>query len=174
MGLSTGGKRRRGVLGWDDFVEAVGEAAGAKRGRYGAGPVENLTLAGDVSSLWPAARVCAFVRKDGTRCKSWPMRGARHCAKHGGYRDVPEHPATIRLYRTGQIAEHGDERRASQDLQAYTPQDRQTIKNIIKGTGAQRRRATARLMIEGLKAMHTDDAGVTWRRWLDTLKAGES
>jgi hypothetical protein len=171
MGLSTGGKRRKGVLGWDDFVQAVGEAAqGAKRG--GRGPVENLTQAGDASPLWPAARVCAFVRKDGSRCKSWPMRGALHCLKHGGYREVPAHKATIRLYRTGQIAEHGDERRASQGLQAYTPQDRQAVKNAIRETGAQRRRATARLMLEGLQAMHQDDNGIAWRRWIEAVKAG--
>jgi hypothetical protein len=172
MGLSTAGQRRKGVLSWDEFVKAVGEAAKGGAKRIVPGPVENLTHAGNASALWPAARVCVFVRKDGSRCKSWPMKGARHCVRHGGYREVPAHPATIRLYRTGQIAEHGDERRASQDLQAYPLQDRQAVKNIIKGTSAQRRRATARLILAGLQAMHADDAGKSWRRWLESVKAG--
>jgi hypothetical protein len=171
MGLRTGGKRRKGVLGWDDFVQAVGEAAkGAKRA--GPGPVENLTQAGDASPLWPAARVCAFVRRDGSRCKSWPMRGALHCVRHGGYREVPEHPATIKLYRTGQIAAHDLDRRAAQVLQGYTWQDRQAVKHTIRETGAQRRRATPSLILAGLQAMHQDDNGIAWRRWIEAVKAG--
>ena len=170
MGLNTGRRARKGALPWNDFVKAVGEAAGTAQRGNPAGVTQNLRC-GDPADLWPAKRQCAFVKADGTRCGCWPMRGARHCGKHGGYREVPAHPGTLRLYRSGAITAHDIEKRATHDLTAYSQQDRQAVKQAIRETSAQRRSPAPSLILAGIKALHTDDNGKSWRRWIETLKA---
>ena len=170
MGLGTGRKIRKGALPWNDFVQAVGDAAGTAQRGNPAGGTQNLRC-GDPADLWPAKRQCVFVKADGVRCGCWPMRGARHCGKHGGYREVPAHPGTLRLYRSGAITAHDIEKRATHDLTAYSQQDRQAVKQAIRETSAQRRSPAPSLILAGIKALHTDDNGKSWRRWIETLKA---
>ena len=89
------------------FLSAVAEAARAApvprpRGR----PVpENLTDEGrhaGLVAMWSAPR-CRATRRDGKPCTKPAMRGATRCPTHGGRVEVPEHPANIRRFLTGEM-----------------------------------------------------------------------
>jgi hypothetical protein len=89
------------------FLSAVAKAARAApmprlRGR----PVpENLTDEGRQAGLvamWSAPR-CQGKRRDGQPCQKAALRGATRCPTHGGRVEVPEHPANVRRFLTGEM-----------------------------------------------------------------------
>ena len=110
-------------------------------------------------------RPCQFIKADRMQCKCWAMRGATRCVRHGGYRQVPEHPATVRLLDEGVITERSWHRRAGAFLyQLKTPRERQARKaaeGLLRYLGFQVR---AFDVMEGVAAFLSHDVS-KWLRW---------
>jgi hypothetical protein len=98
------------------FIEDVARAARAARPAKPRGrpSPENLSDAGRRLGLMAiqAAPRCQSKKRSGEPCRNPAVRGARRCAIHGGRVEVPDHPANIRRFLTGQLTavkprEHG-------------------------------------------------------------------
>lgn len=155
------------------FLEQVTEAAQKpKRTRT---PPDHKWSSCDASHLWgnpiPDDKRCNFVHqkgdKKGKRCGRWAMKGAKRCPCHGGYRQNPSHPATIR--RLDDIVQAVAEADAAKELRKLPNQkDLETIRNTIRDIGAA---FSPSIALEGVKAYQLDDAGKAFRRWREnTIK----
>lgn len=127
---------------------------------------------GDPVHLWgkpiPKNRRCTFVsssrdpKRKGKGCKNWAMKGAKRCAVHGGYRQNPEHPATIR--RLDDVIESRNELSAAQTLRSHPNKARAHIENTLRDMGGA---LTPTVVLEGVLAYEQDDNGKAFRRWRD-------
>lgn len=89
------------------FIEDVARAARAARPikPRGRPSPENLSDAGRRLGLMAiqAAPRCQSKKRNGEPCRNPAVRGARRCAIHGGRVEVPDHPANIRRFLTGDL-----------------------------------------------------------------------
>lgn len=88
------------------------------------------------------------------------MQGANRCASHGGYRQNPKHPATVRLYREGTIEEKARaiELARAQRGDPKTQEMRLTLRNL--GIVADP------ITIEQAIQASQDKSGRAWRRFI--------
>lgn len=165
----TNGKRRN-PQSWHKFLEEVTEAA-AKRPK--GGPY-NLIPAADPSTLWgqpiPLDKRCDFIHQKGPnkskRCGRWAMKGAKRCPVHGGYRQNPKHPATIK--RLDHIVHAVQEVDAARTLRLEPDKGtHNTIRTYLRERGEALNPST---VLEGIKAMQMDDNGKAFRRWAKTIE----
>ena len=138
-------------------------------------------IPGQHQYLRNVTRRCKFIKANRMQCKCWAMRGATRCVRHGGYRQVPNHPATVRLLHAGVITEQSWDRRARAFLyQLKSPRERQArraAEDLLKYLGFQVR---AFDVMEGAAALLSHD-GNRWHRWTirqavrsRAIKAGRS
>lgn len=183
-------QRRNGLTVWKDgknvsgylgpFLKRV-QAAAAKRGKpkTGKGNPQNLKK-GDTSPLWaqpiPDKRQCDHIYSDsarnrekgraGKRCASWAMHGASRCRAHGGYRQNPEHPATIRRLADIEMMHAAAQARIA--IARADPHTAQHVKTSIESRGLP---LSPQTIADGINALERDDNGKAWRRYLEQLTA---
>lgn len=129
---------------------------------------------GDGSALWAIGpqgdRRCQFRwskgERKGQQCKAWAMRGATRCPRHGGYREVPEHPATVR--RLADVEHMVQSRAARLSLADADPHARQQVESVLRGAALP---LHATMIIEGIEALEQEDGGRAYRRWVQHAKA---
>ncbi len=104
------------VIPWREFLKLVEQAASAQKRRLHPRYAARLFPP-------PGADHCQFVGRDGRTCKIPAMRGgATRCHRHGGFRQVPHHPGTIELYRSGKLQTvHEAMSLSSQQVRAAPP-----------------------------------------------------
>ena len=151
---------------WEEFAEKVSKAKPRKK--------RNMSEA-QLANLWhdpphnppPEERQCqAVTRRLGRRCKQWAVRGAKRCHLHGGLREVPTHPATIRAYQKGLVDAETAKRAARDWLSNNVSQrDRQELVETLRHNDI---RCDPVTMKQGWDAMVIDDGGRAWRRFLAT------
>jgi hypothetical protein len=150
---------------WDAFLEKVAEAARKRPKRAGI-KGKRLPKSGDPTGLWPAKITCDFLRGAAqVRCRSWPMKGATRCVRHGGLRQNPAHPATVRLYQSGEIAKADQRKRARAELATGDYPELASIRDAIKARTGQKA-IPSHVLLEGIRAAREDDGGMAWRRFL--------
>lgn len=171
--LRVGSARDKQPQEWQDFVRQVSEAAQRKPRTSAATPPP-----GDPAALRPEnplyqKRRCQHVSaKSGKQCKNWSMRGATRCHFHGGYRQAPTHPATVRLFTSGEI-DRQSEHIAKRPL--IYERGRETERREAQRALLERRLGShAADVLEGMNAFAADDGGKAWRRWLATLDARQT
>jgi len=126
----------------------------------------NLVPAGQFQFLKHVTRPCKFIKANGERCKCWSMRGASRCVRHGGYREKPSHPATIRLFENGTITRRSIHRVTSAAMyNLRTPREREARSAARKLLKQYRRQVRAVEVMEGVAAFLADDGGRAWHRW---------
>ena len=127
-------------------------------------------IPGQYQYLRNVTRPCQFIKANRMQCKCWAMRGATRCVRHGGYRQVPEHPATVRLLNEGVIVERSWHRRASNFLyQLQTPGERQARKAAEVSLRYYGFQVRAIEVMEGAAALLSHDVN-RWHRW--TIRLG--
>ena len=114
----------------------------------------------------PPDRQCDFIMRTNARCPNWSMRGATRCQSHGGYRQNPKHPATIRLLLNGDLYEEANERAAAGELHLTDKEIVDTCKTALLAIGAKFNR---QMLLQATKAYTADPAGKTWRRYLSSI-----
>jgi hypothetical protein len=169
----TNGKHvSRGVLPWSEFIDRVTEAASKPKSAQRGIP-SNMTNAANIESLWgkpiPKDRQCSFVHsrgdKKGKRCGAWAMKGATRCVRHGGYRQNPTHPATVRKLQDALAVDVS--RRATASLRQTDPHARRAVEDALRASEIPLRAAT---ILQGVEAYQMDDNGKAWRRFLEQAK----
>ena len=163
--LNVGTGRQQDTLA--EYEEKVAEAARRKRKRQANVTPEQLanlkpsrTQGTIKGKYWPTPeRRCKHVsKKTGNQCKNWALHGATRCHKHGGYRQNPSHPGSIKLYEKGAIAAEAENRAARQEL--YKHPLRQEAYNALRAAGAP---PTYKNNLDLANALQIDDNGKTYR-----------
>lgn len=156
--LRENGSRRRPPQGWKAFYE---EAAKAKP------PIKRPNLSpAQLANLKPKmGRVhyktfCVATSRSGERCRCAPVRGAERCVTHGGMLEVPHHPGNARH-------RHREARAAARE--AFYAYDKATRATVTKAAPGRRAERWATLL-EGAQALHADETGAAFRRWLANLR----
>ena len=161
---SRGFNNPKAATSWEEYKVRAEKAA--KRSHSTMGTIENLRPT--AQPPWPAPedRQCQAVTKTlGRRCKSWAVRGASRCVKHGGLREVPDHPSNGRAWRSGEIEVHDRKHQAAKWL-------RETQENKKAGTEMRQLLRERRIPAHavnvkaGIEAQRQDDNGRAWRRFL--------
>lgn len=159
---------------WEEYVAKV-EAAAKSRRKGGNGLTANLRPGRAKETLWNNPRFekdrCKAMtgQSRGTeRCTHWAMIGSQYCRHHGGYRENPAHPATIRLFNEGAVTLHTLHRELGPEVHRAPAEVRNAVKSEIKAAGVRPHNAT---ILEGIKAHEADDGGQAWRRWRASLAA---
>lgn len=161
VGRGTGGESLA------EYEEKVAEAARRKRKRaanHSPNSKANLKpspVQGTLKEYHPPTpeRRCQHVNhKTGNQCKNWSIHGATRCHKHGGYRQNPNHPGSIKLYEKGAIAAELTNRAARQEL--YKHPLRQEAYNALRAAGAP---PTYKNNLDLANALQIDDNGKTYR-----------
>ena len=160
--ISQGGR----AVAWDEFIERARIAA-AKPKRKGPNVTPPSLLIPPEQPPRDKGRQCRFVLKaTGKRCRRWSIRGGTLCSKHGGLRQVPEHPATIRALDRIEAVEQDNQAsailRADPDLFAVSEDVRQALEDMG-------RPRPPSVILEGSRALLEDDGGKAWRRWVASL-----
>jgi hypothetical protein len=185
-------RRRDGLTVWKDgknvsgylgpFLKRVQAAAVKQAKRKGHPNPQNLKR-GDTSPLWaqpiPDKRRCDHVYSDtgrnrekgrvGQQCKRWAMHGASRCNDHGGYRQNPEHPATVRRLADIEMMHAAAQARIA--IHTADPHIAQHVKTSIHSRGLP---LSPQTIAAGIDAITRDDNGKAWRRYLDQLTAPTS
>jgi len=131
----------------------------------------NLVPPGQSQFLKQVIRPCQFVKKNGERCKCWAMRGASRCQSHGGYREVPGHPATVRLYQSGAIQHQTAHRTARAAMyRLKTPRELQALEAARSVLLEYTDQANAVNIMHGVACFMANDGGSAWRRWVTDLR----
>ncbi|WP_288927234.1 hypothetical protein [uncultured Maritimibacter sp.] len=179
MGFRVGrrGKGEPEPPSWNDFKAEVAKAAKRKPAKKGArGPLSNLIPLPPYRPPTPEER-CQFVKANGEQCGLRHMKGATRCHYHGGYRQNPTHPATVRMFREGRIDAIEAERAARRVIYALPPKERKEAQSAaiaeLRARGLDFRNVT---ILEGIEAYRAGDGGRAWRRWcanLPTAKGGQ-
>ena len=167
----TDGKEDRNGMSWAQFHARVATAAAKPKGR-GNGPVANLRPS-IVANLWgqpiPDHRRCDFKwskgERKGDRCKAWAMKGAARCARHGGYRQNPEHPATIR--RMPDIEQRMFIAASVKQLRNMNHKHRTDTESALRGEALP---LSPQNIVNGYEALTQDDNGTAWRRFIKHAK----
>lgn len=167
MGVGATGKGT-----FDEYVKEVEAAAAKKMKRKpgtGSNPNSQANLPkSDLVANKAKAPVCQKVTKQlGRRCQRPAMRGGTFCHQHGGYRQTPQNPATIRRLLKGHIYEDRARTLAYQECRKYSVKDQMIIKAILKERGMWQ--GDSLLIIRGLIAYTMDDNGKAYRHWLKSL-----
>jgi hypothetical protein len=111
---------------------------------------------------------CQHVKKrDGIRCKSYAMKGARFCVMHGGARDNPAHPHAARLLLSGALDAWKAERDAWAEMRRHPAREaaQAALRPYLKAPSGP-------LIRDAIQAMQADDDGKAWRRLVQEIKAG--
>lgn len=160
---------RRQAQSWDEYIEEVRRVARPRRGA----PANPLTpeTSGPGGLTWPPPdeQRCSHVKKsDGKRCGCYRMKGARFCVMHGGARDNPAHPHTIKLYLSGALDNYEREQEAWREIRTDPARvaARDALLPHIK-------RPSAVLQREAMRALALDDKGKAWRRLIGEVKEGK-
>jgi hypothetical protein len=160
---------RKQPQSWEAYRAEV-EKHGARVGR-GAPPVPLTDETRKITPLVspaPDDLRCQHVKKrDGIRCKSYAMKGARFCVMHGGARDNPAHPHAARLLLSGALDAWKAERDAWQEMRAHPAREaaRAMVLPHIK-------RPSAILLRDMVQAMEAEDGGKAVRRLVAEIKEG--
>ena len=167
-------RKRSNPQSWAQF-EAEVAAQSFKKSRQKpnmtAEQLGNLVRPGQSQFLKQVTRPCQFIKKNGERCKCWAMRGASRCQSHGGYREVPGHPATVRLYRQGTIQQQTAHKTARAAMyQLKTPGELQAMEAVRSVLMEYTGQASAMNIMHGVACFMADDKGRAWRRWITDLR----
>jgi len=154
---------------WKEFMQRVSDAAVKEAGRVRMAPDDprrdNLRPEPGFKPP-PPDRTCQFVHtkgaKKGRRCRQWAMRGATRCMRHGGYREVPEHPATVR--RLSKIITVDARKKMRRRVIDADPKLRRIVQKALASMGIPRRPET---VVIGIEALEADDGGRAWRRFCE-------
>jgi hypothetical protein len=169
--LNVGTGRQQDTLA--EYEEKVAEAARRKRKRQANVTPEQLAnlkpnqSTGTITRKhWPTPeRRCKHVsKKTGNQCKNWSLHGATRCHKHGGYRQNPSHPGSIKLYEKGAIAAEAENRAAATELLSH-PHKQDAI-NALRAAEAPTRHTD---VLELANALQIDDNGKTYRAILSRI-----
>lgn len=129
----------------------------------------NLDKAKRSCGYFPVKRPCDFTR-NGVRCLVYAMRGATRCHFHGGYRQNPSHPATIRLLTEGRLTAVTANKQAWQALIHIrtTPVGASAEREARQVMQSHGQNITGQSLLEGTLALLRidNDAGKSWRGWL--------
>lgn len=163
-GLSIYGKNKN-ALPWQEYLAEVAKHARKKRAYRvpkfipcNDDPSRNLLNGKDR----PDARRCKhFGKKSGRRCKNWAMKGATRCHFHGGYRQVPKHPATIRKFIRGDMHKRDEHNKARQ---AVYDMPKEAVRAATEAAG---RKAPFSVIKAG--ALAYIEGGVAWRHWIRSI-----
>ena len=158
--MTFGYRNPNAVCDWDEYVRRARMAGRRKGGSHNA----HLLKTDSRPVLWPLPeeKRCKFVgHKLGRRCRKYAVRGATRCEKHGGLREVPEHPANGRAWKRGEI---GDEiaRRAAGEFVKGHPMEHE-VRMTLRALGI---RGTAVNMKAAIEAQEADENGRAWRKWI--------
>jgi hypothetical protein len=157
-----------------EFVHKVEAAAAKPKKARGTGNQANLLNGTDGEYFWPIRedRRCAFTHtkgdRAGKRCGAWSMRNGTRCARHGGYREQPDHPATIR--RLALIQHQQAKSIANKELRRAPPKTRHTVEQALELEGLPLSPST---VLQGVQAYIIDDNGKAWRRFIAAAIAGK-
>lgn len=172
-GLTPKGTRPRAGIPWEEWKTRAYAAAAAAAKRKKPEQTHKSKPVTTIADKWPCPpeKQCDFVNfKTGHRCKSYRMRGATRCITHGGARQNPEHPASIRLVNNG-VVDRIAARREARDLIRYHPM-RATVTEALEAAGMT---AAPETVWQGIQALSLDDGGKGWRRFLARIAgAGKS
>lgn len=171
--ITTNGKHDPRNGKFADFVKKVEAAAAAKPAKIKRTNTHRLKNAGNPAGLWdkpiPDDKRCEFVwskgPKKGERCRRWAMKGGTRCVSHGGYREQPDHPATIR--RLGMIQAQGARALANKQLRQAPHKLRHTVEEALRAEGLPLAPET---ILQGIEAIEQDDAGRAWRRFIKAAR----
>ena len=158
---------------WRTYLKAVAEAARKpRRGRPGP-PSNPIDPALGPKALHgngppPQERRCQYSNREGRQCRKWAMRGATRCFAHGGCRQVPDHPASIRLYHNGRITANDARRRASAII--YSKHHKAGRAAVMTAQRSLPYELSREAIADGILSYYADDAGKAWRQWLDQIK----
>lgn len=148
-------------MNWDEFTARVIEAASKTRGNPDPSGNRKLTKVSLYKKPTPDKQCDFTSSKTGKRCGNWAMKGAQRCNVHGGYRQNPEHPGTVK--RLGDILNTVTERRASKAIYHTNPKTRAYVEQSLRGEALP---LTPTVVKEGIHAYEKDDNGRAYRRWL--------
>jgi hypothetical protein len=151
----------------------------AKNKNHPGGPVENMKPF-DPAWLWaqpiPDHKRCDFTFSDtarnrakdrvGNRCGRWAMDGATRCPSHGGYRQNPEHKATVR--RLADVEALARDSAALAVIRNANPHDAQHVKSTMQQRGLP---LSPQTIAQGIDALTHDDNGKAWRRFIKQATA---
>lgn len=164
------GARRRPEGGWEAFTDAVLEAASdRRRGRprnQSPAQLANLRKSGTPNV---GGRPCIATTRAGTPCKRGAARGAERCSKHGGLLEAPAHPSNIRNLAP-RIPDMRANVEARTEFYRFPRSTRQAVHQAAHTQGEARRAWTT--LLAGAQALHADDTGAAFRRWLKEITAG--
>lgn len=117
----------------------------------------------------PEDRRCAFIHskghRKGRRCGQWAMNGGTRCWAHGGYRETPENPATIRRLDRILVLDRRHRINAT-----YSQADKKLVRlvrKVLRERGIPLRPETVLL---GVAALEADDGGRAWRRFEQAMQ----
>jgi len=164
-------RKRSNPQSWAQFEAEVAAQSFKKTRRkpnMTASQMDNLVTPGQSQFLKQVTRPCQFVKKNGERCKCWAMRGASRCQSHGGYREVPGHPATVRLYQSGAIQRQTAHKTARAALYQLKTPGREAARSILLEYTGQ---AGVVNIMHGVACFMADDCGIAWRRWITDINA---
>jgi hypothetical protein len=161
--------RQRGIS-WVE-LEARAIAASLKPKPSNPGNVDNMRR--DPANIspdnMPDEKRCAFRwskgDRKGKRCGRWAMKGATRCPCHGGYRQNPEHPATVR--RIADIQHQHEAMKAHQKVRAIAPARINEISLTLRQWGLP---LSPGNILDGSNALDIDDNGRAYRRWIEQVK----
>ena len=169
--LNVGTGRQQDTLA--EYEEKVAEAARRKRKRQANVTPEQLanlkpsrTQGTIKGKYWPTPeRRCKHVsKKTGNQCKNWALHGATRCHKHGGYRQNPSHPGSIKLYEKGAIAAEAENRAAATELRNHPFREQ-----AHKALRAAEAPARYKHILQLANALQIDDNGKTYRATLSQI-----
>ncbi len=170
------GGRIRPDGGWAGYLQAVREAAVAAKRRER--PKHEITKSqldalrpGRIRLVDKAPRCAAIAVKTGNRCRCAAVRGSTLCHNHGGLMEVPQHPATIRIWG----GEAGERMQAAIDARiafaAFPKAIKDAVGSAFRATvdAKRRRRGKWPTLLAGAQALDNDPSGKSFRRWLADL-----
>lgn len=157
------------VIPWKVWLTMVEEAArqAVKSGRHMRVDRHEATKLSP-----PAFEKCQFHSpRTGKRCKDRAMRGgATRCRTHGGPRQVPHHPHTVRLWLTGQIetvANDGRGPKAGPPAQVGAKEADRLVCETLKAKGMYHRGPLSRAGRHAIRFGTFAD----WQAWLAQVNA---
>lgn len=154
-----------------DFAQLVRKAADKPRIRNHAGSSngnENLKNGYEnykAASLSPRCNKPGNLKRTGKPCGAPAVRGGTRCYKHGGMRQVPEHPHNIARLERGEIDARLQHNRDRDQYWQLPAQVKETIDSVSASFPKQFSRK-----LELARAYMLDDGGRAYRRIIKNLK----
>lgn len=113
----------------------------------------------------PRCNKPGIIERTGERCKAPAVKGGTRCYKHGGMRQVPEHPHNVAKLREGAIDARLQHNRDRDQYRLLPASVKDTIDTVAASFPHQHSRK-----LELARAYMLDDGGRAYRRVIKNIK----